>query len=192
MEWVDRSELSGCCPGVYKDRLSPASPQEPAAEPGSWSLDPEPKGGGKEPAARRESCAASERRGLARNWLRRGRVRRVAPRGGGAGGGIRKFPGNSFPSRHSPPPPQVPTSPDPGKQKMKCFQVSLASVPQPLAVVGLWSAWERRTPQRRVPGLPAGWERVQCPGGSSWGSRAAAAPVPELGGGVPQLRSRSA
>ena len=51
---------------------------------------------------------------------------------------------------------------------------------------GLWSA--RRSAGRRgngVPGLPAGWERVQCPGRSSWGARARGLSVPELGEASP-------
>lgn len=108
-------------------------------------------------------------------------VRRVAPGGAGPGRNQeipRKF--LSIPALPAPLP-RVPTSPDPGKQKMKCFSGFLASVPQPLAVVGFGARGSAGRRSDGVPGLPAGWERVQCPGGSSWGSRAAAARSPSSG-----------
>lgn len=64
---------------------------------------------------------------------------------------------------------------------MKCFSGFFASVLQPLAVVGFGARGSAGRRSNGVPGLPAGWERVQCPGGSSWGSRARGRSVPELG-----------
>ena len=123
---------------------------------------------------------ASEHSWLARN-LAPGGQGSAGSRRAGRGGRIRKFPGNSFPFRHFPPPflgcRPLRTL---GKRKWNAFRVS-KRLSSSFWHSGVWRA--RGSAGRRragVRGLRVGGERVQSPGGS-WGSRARARSVPELG-----------
>lgn len=126
--------LSGCCPGVYKDSSAlPAREAWRNPEAGQPGLR---RQGGRQRNPRRggKLCRLPERRGLARNPGSGGGGQGVAPLRGRAGAGLRKFPKFlSIPAL--PPPPEYDVS-GPWETENEMLSGFLASVPQPLAVVG--------------------------------------------------------
>lgn len=187
MEWVDRSELSGCCPGVYKDSSALPARGEPAAEPGKLgNLDPEPKGGRqRNPRRGGKAVRLRSAEGWPETWLRQGR----GPQGRAARGGAGAESGNS---QEIPFHPGTPRPPSPGADVSGPWETENEMLfgfpcvgPPASGSCGLWSAWERRTPQRRSTGPSCGLGACPMPRRFLLGLPSGGRSVPELGEASP-------
>ena len=119
-------------------------------------------------------------------------VRRVAPRGAGPGaesGNSQEIPFHSGTPR--PPSPGADLSGPWETENEMLFGFLRVGPPAP-GSCGLWSAWERRTPQQRSTGPSCGLGACPMPRRFLLGLPSARPLGPRARGGVRRLRSRSA